>query len=443
MSNRKTGLVRLDEQKSECIRSLPDEYDVVVLGGGTAGVVSAIQSGRLGVRTLLVEKNGMLGGTMTVGGINHPSHFHAWGRQVVGGIGYELARRTLMETGSPAWPEAMARDDDAPQYASPVRVDRGIYAALCDEAVLEAGVELLLHAMPAVIMFERERWTVSICTKTGLREIRSKAIIDATGDADGVFLAGFERVHSEVVQPATLQMQCSGYDAAGLDYAALREAARKAILAGEIMVTDICWQGQSPETFLRGQGCNANHIRALHAETSEGRTAVEVEARRSVLRMHRFFRKQPGLENFRVDWFCSEAGIRETVTIRGKATVTDRDYEQGTTFPDALCYAFYPIDEHLNDGMGVNYRELARGVLPTVPRGALLPAGSRFLLAAGRCVSSEREANSGLRVECSCMAMGQAAGVLAALSAKTGVDPEFLPMEDVRAVLHEQGAIVP
>jgi len=159
--------------------------------------------------------------------------------------------------------------------------------------------------------------------------------------------------------------------------------------------------------------------------------------------MYRFFKKQPGLENFRIDWVCTETGVRETVTIKGKTTVTVADYEAGKRYDDAVCYAFYSVDEHLNDGRGVNYRTLKPGVLPTIPRGALLPADSRFLIAAGRCVSSDREANSALRVECPCMAMGQAAGVLAALSARTGVAPEGLPLEDVYAELRKHGAIVP
>jgi hypothetical protein len=162
-----------------------------------------------------------------------------------------------------------------------------------------------------------------------------------------------------------------------------------------------------------------------------------------MLRMYRFFRKQPGMEDFRLDWIAPQAGIRETVTIVGKATVTAGDYEVGRRFDDALCYAFYPIDEHLNDGAGINARPLGRHVLPTIPRGALLPAGSRFLIVAGRCLSSDREANSALRVECPCMAMGQAAGAMAALSARTGIDPEDLPLDDILDLLTEFGAIVP
>lgn len=416
------------------------QYDVVVVGGGTAGVVAAVQAGRAGARTLLVEKTGMLGGTMTVAGINAPAHFFAWGTQVIGGIGWELVRRTLEETGRPVPTSEIARDTAKPPH---VTVDRVIFAALCDQAVLDAGAELLFHAMPASVAYESGAWRVQLCTKTGLKSVVTKTLIDATGDANVVALAGLELVRPETVQPATLSMCNSGYDAGALDYAALKAAAERAVAAGELMSTDVSWRNQGPEGFLRGRGRNANHVRAPGAETSEGRSAVEIEARRSVLRMYRFFRKQKGLENFQIDWIAPEAGIRETATIKGKRCVTVAEYEAGVVYEDAVCYAFYPIDEHLNDGLGINYRLLNPGVRPTIPRGALLPEGSRFLIVAGRCLASDREANSALRVECPCMAMGQAAGVMAALSARTGLDPADLPMNDIRALLREHGAIVP
>ena len=93
--------------------------------------------------------------------------------------------------------------------------------------------------------------------------------------------------------------------------------------------------------------------------------------------------------------------------------------------------------------MGGNACVLGQNVLPTIPRGALLPAGSRFLIVAGRCLASERKANSAVRVQCPCMAMGQAAGAMAALSARIGLDPEELSMEDIGAQLREHGAVVP
>lgn len=415
-------------------------YDVIVVGGGTAGVIAAIQAGRAGAHTLLVEKNGMLGGTVTVGGINAPAHFFAWGEQIIGGIAWELMCKTWEETGQPIPTPDYTRDNSGPPH---LRMDKEIFAALCDEMVLAAGVDLLLHTMPAEVAFANERWTVTLCTKTGLRQVRTRVLIDATGDANVVALAGFPLVRPDVVQPATLSMGFSGYDADDLDFAALKAAAEAAMAAGELKTTDISWRDDGPEQLLRKYGGNGNHLRAPHAETSEGRTAAEVEARRSMLRAYRFFRKQPGLDAFHIDWISPEAGIRETVTIQGKETITVEDYEAGKVYDEAVCYAFYPIDEHLNDGMGFNARHLGHNVLPTIPRGALLPADSRFFIVAGRCLSSDREANSALRVECPCFAMGQVAGALAALSAQQAVDPEDLPLEDVYALLREHGAIVP
>ncbi len=416
------------------------QYDVIVVGGGTAGVIAAIQAGRAGARVLLVEKNGMLGGTMTVGGVNTPAHFFAWGQQIIKGIGWELVRKTLQETGQPVPTPEFTYNNDTPPA---LNIDRAIFAALCDEAVLAADVELLLHAMPAAAIFENAGWTLAICGKSGLQQTRAKVLIDTTGDANLVALAGLKLVDPPTVQPATLQMHCSGYDAQALDYAALKAATIKAIRDGEKKSTDISWYDKGPEGFLRSYGNNANHVWAAQASSSAGRSAVELEARRAALRAQRFFRKQPGLENFRLDWIGSEVGIRETVTIKGKKTMTVQEYEAGKLHDDALCYSFYPIDEHRNDGQGINLRPLRRNLLPSIPRGAMLPAGSRFLIVAGRCIASDREANSAIRVQCPCMAMGQAAGAMAALSAKTGIDPEELPLQDIYALLHEHGALVP
>jgi tetratricopeptide (TPR) repeat protein len=286
-------------------------------------------------------------------------------------------RRTFEETGIPVPGPESTLNNDKPPHPS---MDIAVFAALCDEAVLSSGAELLFHAMPAAIDSDHGAWAVTLCTKTGLRKTRARVLVDATGDANAVQLAGFELVRPGLVQPATLQMRCSGYDPAALDFAALRQAAERAIAAGELKTTDVSWYNDGPASFLKRRGNNANHLRAPGADTSEGRTAAEVEARRAFLRMYRFFRRQPGLENFRVDTICTEAGIRETATIRGKTTITVQDYEAGRLYPDALCYAFYPVDEHLNDGQGINGRRLRGDVLPTIPRGALLPEGSEFLV---------------------------------------------------------------
>jgi len=106
-----------------------------------------------------------------------------------------------------------------------------------------------------------------------------------------------------------------------------------------------------------------------------------------------------------------------------------------------VCYAFYPVDLHTPSG--VKPKPLARGTVPTIGLRALVPKGSRDIMVAGRCVSSDRLANSGLRVQASCMAMGQAAGAAAALAAQRKTTPIEVPLEDIRELLRHHGAIVP
>jgi len=162
-----------------------------------------------------------------------------------------------------------------------------------------------------------------------------------------------------------------------------------------------------------------------------------------MLRLFRFLRRQPGLERLRFDYLAPECGVRETATIEGKATVTAEDYTCGRLWEDALCYSFYPIDLHMSSGAGVDCRPLTAGIVPTIPRGAMLPMGSRNLIVAGRCIASDRLANSALRVQATAMATGQAARAMAALAARSGTEIEELPLAVIRALLAEHGAIVP
>ncbi len=415
-----------------------DRYDVLVVGGGTAGVVAAIQSGRAGARTLLVEKNGMLGGTMTVGGVNYPALFYAWGRQVIAGIGWELVTATLAETGGQL-PDFS--DAQAPHWRHHVRIDKAVFAALADEAVLDAGVEMLLHTMIGGVEWNGDGWDVTLCTKSGLQPVRCRVLIDCTGDANAVALAGFPVDQPDECQPGTLTFRIGGYDADALDMERISDAYKAAVREGVLSESDL-WQGLGAAPgFLRARGGNANHVCGIHAAGSEERTQAEVEGRRVVMRLFRFFRSQPGLEGLRIDDLCPEVGIREGGIIRGKKTITHDDYWGGRLWDDAVCYSFYPIDLHLP--VGVDTRRLPEGVVPTIPRGAMLPEGSRGLVAAGRCISGDRLAHSAYRVEATCMATGQAAGAMAALSADGGLDVEALPIGDVHDLLRAHGAIVP
>jgi hypothetical protein len=421
-----------------------EQYDVVVIGGGTAGVVAAIQAGSAHAKTLLVEKTGMMGGTTTVGGVNFPGLFHAWGRQVIAGIGWELVSRCVAETGG-TLPDF--GNYHRPHWQLQIRVNRYVYSALCDEMVTDAGVEVRFHSMLAHLKprTEGRGWQVTLCTKSGLTELDAAVLVDATGDANAAELAGFPLSIPESNQPATLSYQASGYDVADLDIDGINRKFDAEVRAGRLAYTDASWNTTEADIarWLRSGGSQANHIHHINARDSEGKTRLELESRRSLLRLYRFLRQQSGLEKLIIDHVSAECGVRETATIRGQSTVTAEDYQSGRMWEDAVCHSFYPIDLHISSGAGLDMVKLAEGVVPTVPRGALLPAGGQNFIVAGRCISSDRLANSALRVQATCMATGQVAGAMAALSATRGLDPEGLPLSEVHSLLREHGAIVP
>jgi hypothetical protein len=419
-------------------------YDVLVLGGGTAGVVAAIQAGRAGAKTLLVEKTGLLGGTMTNGGVNFPGLFHAWGRQVIAGIGWELVSRAVAEAGDTLPDFTNYR---RPHWQLHVRVDAFLYAALCDEAAVAAGVDLLFHAMPAALAEapDGDGWDVTLCTKTGLATCHARVVIDATGDANAASLAGLPVIIPDETQPATLSCLATGYDPVQLDIDAINRAFDAEVKAGRLTYTDASWNPAAANVgkWLGKRGANASHIHHINARDSAGKTHLELEARKSLLRLYRFLRRQPGLEGLTLAHLAPECGVRETAVIRGKRTVTVEDYCSGRRWDNAVCYSFYPIDLHSATGSGLRCEPLQEGVVPTVPRGALLPEGSRNFLVAGRCLASDRLANSALRVQATCMATGQAAGALAALAARSGTDPADVPLAELHRLLTAHGGIVP
>jgi hypothetical protein len=412
--------------------------DVVVFGGGPAGLVAAIQAGRAGARTILVEKTGMLGGTTTMAAVTAVSCFNAYGRQVIAGIGWELVCRTLAETG--------AKPVDFSRFSPRTGVllcpvDAPVYAAIADEMVLASGAELRLHTMPAAVRADGAGWHVTLCGKTGLRDVSARVLVDCTGDANVVTLAGLPVERNRELQPATLVLRLDGYDPSTLDFATIQAAFDRAVAAGELKRSDAGWQYGDIGPLLRWHGGNCIHVVGLDGSTSEGRTAAEVEGRRAMLRLLRFLRRQPGLTELRVTSCAPETGIRETVTIQGRRKIAVTDYESGRVWDDAVCYSFYPVDVHTDEGLV--YRPLPEGVVPTIPFGAMLPKSGRNMIVAGRCIAGDKEANSAYRVQSSCMAMGQVAGAAAALAVRGGVEVADVALPDLRALLRSHGAIVP
>ncbi len=413
--------------------------DVLVIGGGTAGTIAAIQAGRLGAKTILVEAGSQLGGTTTTGGVDFPGLFHAWGKPVIAGIGWELVQRTV-DLNSDELPD-FAKPTGRQHWRHQVRICGALYAALAEEACVQAGVQLRYYESPQSVDAVAGGWRVRLVGKGTIVDVTARQVVDCTGSATAVGLAGFARLRDETRQPGTLIYRVGGYDLATIDpnvMKALQGKLTAAVQSGALQRTDI---NGSIAGWLGKGGESGNHVPGADATTSETHTRTNLAGRQALLRVLRFLKQEPALALLEIERLQPEVGIRETYRIVGETTITVDDYEGGRVFADAIAHSFYPIDLHFEGG--VQPKHLKEGVVPTVPFGALIPKGSRNLLVAGRCVSSDRLANSALRVQASCMAMGQAAGAAAALAAKTGVTPREVPLGGLRRELAAHGAIVP
>lgn len=411
------------------------EYDVIVVGGGTAGVFAAVGAARGGARTLLVEKTAMLGGTITSGYVNYPGIFNFWGRQLIAGPAWELLRGLAEEGG--------AKMPDTPYniklfYKQQIRVDVFRLAAALDRVCLESGVELRLHTMVSFVDTEDSGLLVGLTAKEGLYAIRAKKIIDATGDANITGMMGYERVRSELLQPATLENRLEGYRFEDIKEEDVKAAFAPILERGEIDPVVFGWK--SPYAMLRASRANI-HIPCPAADSSHAKTEMELAGRRILDKFLEVCRTIPGCGKIRVKIFAAECGIRETWRIVGEKTMTVDKYMSGHVWDDAVAYCFYPVDVHRADGVFNIYHE--EDVVPTIPYGALIPRGSRHLLVAGRTVSSDTETNSAVRVQAPCMAMGQAAGAAAAIAAAHGIPVGEVDYAELTRALCDMGAIVP
>lgn len=399
-------------------------YDVCVIGGGTAGVFAAISAARIGAKTILIEKNGFLGGTITAARVNFPGLFYAWGRQIISGPCFESIKRTLDFTNKKL-PEISFKPEH--HWDEQINIDMFTYMHIIEDMCISSGVKLLYHTMVSSVNENDAGVNILLTKKEEQEEIFAKSLVDATGDASCISLAGYPVIKSDDVQPATLINDLSGYDFDKIDKTDFENKLSKAYENNVITKEDT--QGNSLLEQLKHKRISM-HLKTKSPETSLGKTETEIEARKQLFRIISFLKTVKGLENICVSSFGFECGIRESVRIIGEDTVTVEDYISGRKYDDAVCYSFYPVDLHIPEGIRQVF--LKENVIPTVPMGALIPKNSKHLFVAGRCISSDREANSALRVQATAMATGQAAGVMA-----------FCNKDEVFDKLRELGAIVP
>jgi len=411
--------------------------DVLVVGGGSAGHVAAIQSARAGASTIIVERNSQLGGTTTTGGVSFPGLFHAWGKQVIAGIGWELVEEAVALDGG-TLPD-FKQNPGRTHWKHQVKLNGQLYALLAEDACLKAGVSLAYYQFVQSLRRSDDGWLVDIVGQGVEYTVACKQIIDCTGGAEVAGMAGFERMRSEVRQPGTLIFKIGGIDPVKLNKEKVKSEYDKAIADGRLIKGD-CSNGNM-YAFLKGGGENNNHIFGADSATAGTQTQANLAGRKSLMRLLKFIRNLPGGENGRIEHMMQETGVRETSRVVGETVITLNDYKSGRMFEDAVSYSYYPIDVH--DEHGVKPEQLTPGTFPTIPLRALIPKKSTNIMVAGRCLSSDRMANSAARVQASCMGMGQAAGATAALAAKGRVTPLDVPLGEIHNLLRKHGAIIP
>ena len=414
--------------------------DVLVVGGGTAGTIAAIQSARLGKKTILIESGSQLGGTTTTGGVAFPGLFHAWGKQIIGGIGWEMVSECVYLNGD-KFPDfsVIPNNTTIRHWRHQIGINSALYVLLAEEKCSDVGVHIRYYESPSSIVFKKNKWIVKTVGKGTNSQIVCSQIIDCTGNACVTSMAGFDVLRDKETQPGSFIYSFGGYNYEELDLRKIPEEYHR-----------ILWQNRfthaanekSPNNFPLSVPYNYVYVPDADSTSSVSHTKANIQGRAEILKLLRELKTYPGCENMKVVNLKTEAAVRETYRISGLYEIKREDYINGVDFDDAVSYSFYPVDLHRN-GKTIHQEFLKEGIVGKIPIRALIPKGSKNLMVAGRCLSSDRMANSALRVQASCMGMGQAAAVAASLATEMHTTPEKVPVIEIKKELHKQGAIVP
>lgn len=431
-------------------RELPvvADVDVLVAGGGPAGVAAAIAAARGGADTMLVDRYGYLGGLATGGLVLYMDGlFDAAGRRCVGGVLWELLER-LDEMGG------VARED-----GRRLHLDSELLKVVSEQMCEDAGVVLRLHSWAVSAVMEDTRVAgVVLESKSGRQAVGARVCVDATGDGDvaafaqaeyetgrqciglnyklgGVDAEAFRRFSAEQVDELTridadlrrgggfpIRLGRTPYSEAGvfwinvLGLASIPSKELSAAEAGDEMATD---DGEAAVRHFAGR---------LDATRAEDLSAAEVLLRRRiVLSVDRYRLEVPGFADARLLSFASQLGVRDSRRIRGLSQVSREQILSGRGVPDSVGCAALP------------FRPKSAF---SIPYGCLVPSDRDGLLVGGRCVWCDSWAQQALRLIPAAFATGEAAGTAAALCARDGTEPRSVDRAKLRSALEAQGVVL-
>lgn len=421
------------------------EPDVLVCGLGSAGVAAAISVARHGAKVLAVERWGFAGGYMTaVYGPGMDGFVDVrTGLPVVGGLAIEFARRAAGKTGDIRnrrfHPGSDLRDlAEYPEF-EPLWLDVERFKLEADRLLRTAGAKLLYHTHVAFAEREGNRVTsVLLVNKAGISKVTPRIVVDTTGDADVVALAGGEYFKDPEIQPMSLHFRIRNVKDIRAE---LRDKCAKALQEarerGEIELFGGPWMGRLREGEL---WINATRIPG-DGTVPEDISEAEIVGRENAHTMFRIWKDQvPEFSDAEFVESGPVAGVRETRRIKGRATITKADILEGRESTDGVVYGAWYLDRHPRRHSGFHMHEVVRPY--PIGFGTMLPEGLDNVIVAGRSHSADSAALASTRVNITALGMGEAAGVAAALAVERNCPPGELVYDQLQQTLIQDGAIL-
>ncbi|MDB5928873.1 MAG: FAD-dependent oxidoreductase [Polaromonas sp.] len=429
-------------------------YDVLVLGGGPAGIAAAAAAAKTGQSTLLIEAYGFLGGMGTAAGVTNFCGLHAnvYGsvQQVVHGVADDLLER-MRALGGLNEPHALFGNKIAAQA-----YDTAAFKVAADAVVLASGAEILFHATAVGVIMNSpgEIGALLIETKSGRYAVLAKTFIDCSGDADLAAQAGvpFEKGKGpggeghDMMYPSTM-FRVNGVDPvrAGDAFNHFGEMMDEAEKRGRKFPrkTPIIRPQKNPAEWR----ANVTQLANADGGPVDGTDAAqlsdaEVQGRRQIVDFFEFLRESaPGFEQAYILEIAPQVGIRETRRVVGEYQLNEKDVLECASFDDTVGVNGWMIEEHVAGNIAFKWQDIpnCRG-FNHLPYRMLLPLVVDNLLVAGRCASMTHMGQSAARVSGGCFVMGQAAGTAAALALQAQVWPRDLSVAALQARLEADGA---
>jgi len=412
------------------------KYDVVVVGGGFAGVASAIASAREGAKTLLVEKNNALGGS-AINALVMP--FMPFTTEI-NGEKVELSQG-IFKTICNLLKERNSYDTR--------KFSEEELKMILQDLAIDSGVDLLFHAyLHNVNKLDGKINSLIFSTKNGPFEIQADYFIDATGDAQVAYLAGcpvqLGREKDNLCQPMTLCFRVGNVN------------------VEKFMASWSRFQSKYKEYLSQGKFINPREDilvfrtivpNVLHFNTTRvvkknpvdvvETTEAEIIARKQVYEVYQFIKEHAdGLENSFLMSTAQEIGVRESRMIVGDYVLTEQDLRNFTKFEDGIAVCNYDIDIHNPEGSGTSHYYFPQGEFYTIPYRSLIPKTLDNLLVAGRCISSDHGAQASYRIMPTVCSIGEAAGVAVAQAVKKGVSVRDINVKELKQTLLKHGAFL-